>query len=130
MNYHGYELENGQVCKCGYEFRINDITKLQRVTDSLYGGTVKHISETKCPCCKRETLLLLKQKGQTYEIKGIAQKELPKIEDNIDTVTKEVTEEPKINSEESETTTNELICPVCKKTFKNKSGLTNHMKVH
>lgn len=130
MNYCGYELENGQTCKCGYQFKINDITKLQRVGESLYGGTVKHLSETKCPICKRETLLLLKQQGQTYVIKGIAQKELQKVDDNAQAVTKEVTEEPRISSEESKTTNNEIICPVCKKTFKNKHGLTNHMKVH
>ena len=130
MNYHGYELENGQVCKCGYEFKINDITKLQRVGETLYGGAVKHLSETNCPCCNRETLLLLKQQGQTYVIKGIMQKELSKIDNSTNTSTKEVTEEPRINSEESETISNEFICPVCKRIFKNKSGLTNHMKVH
>ncbi|MEI3390154.1 MAG: C2H2-type zinc finger protein [Clostridia bacterium] len=130
MNYHGYELENGQVCKCGYEFKINDITKLQRVGETLYGGTVRHLSKTNCPCCNRETLLLLKQQGQTYVIKGIMQKELSKIDNSTNTSTKEVTEEPRINSEESETISNEFICPVCKRIFKNKSGLTNHMKVH
>lgn len=131
MNYHGYELENGQTCKCGYEFKINDITKLQRIPEKdLYGGIVKHLSETKCPICKRETLLLLKQQGQTYIIKGIAQKELQKVDNNTPTVTKEVTEEPKTNSEESETTNNETTCPVCKRKFKTKSGLTSHMKTH
>jgi hypothetical protein len=130
MNYHGYELENGQVCKCGYEFKINDITKLQRVGETLYGGAVKHLSKTNCPCCNRETLLLLKQQGQTYVIKGIMQKELSKIDNSTNTSTKEVTEEPRINSEESKATSNEFICPVCKRIFKNKSGLTNHIKVH
>ena len=115
MNYHGYELENGQVCKCGYEFKINDITKLQRVGETLYGGAVKHLSKTNCPCCSRETLLLLKQQGQTYVIKGIMQKELSKIDNITNTSTKEVTEEPRINFEESETTSNEFICPVCKR---------------
>lgn len=121
MNYHGYELKNGQTCNCGYIFKINDMTKLQRIPENdMYGGIVKHLSETKCPGCGRETLLLLKQQGQTYVIKGIAQKELQK----------EVTEEPIINPEESETISNEFICPVCEKSFKSKSGLTSHMKVH
>ena len=58
------------------------------------------------------------------------EKELSKIDNSTNTSTKEVTEEPRINSEESETISNEFICPVCKRIFKNKSGLTNHMKVH
>lgn len=130
MNYQGYELRNGNKCNCGYEFKINDITKLQRVPESLYGGIVKHISETKCPMCGKETLLLLKQQGQTYVIKGIAQKETVEEVKNTSENEERILEEPKMVSDPVNNTDNELICPVCQKSFKNKSGLTNHMKVH
>lgn len=131
MNYHEYELENGKACKCGYEFKINDMTTLQRVSEKdLFSGIVKHVSETACPSCGRKTLLFLKQQGQTYAIKAIAQKELKNIEENNIISNKDEAEELKISSEAVDTSDNEITCTVCGRSFKNKSGLANHMKVH
>ena len=122
MDLQDYKIRNKTTCDCGYQFTVHDITELKRIAeDKFYGGVIKHVSETKCPKCLKETLLFLKQAGQTYEVKDIAQKDI------INSI-KGTTEKARISPNQINTTSNELICPNCKRTFKNKSGLANHMK--
>lgn len=114
MDLKDYKIKNTTKCECGYEFTIHDMKKLQRIPDNnFYGGIVKHIDEITCHNCGKDTLLFLKQTGQTYIVKDIAQKDTLVIEDN-----KEIT------------SNNEIICPVCERSFKNKSGLAIHIKTH
>lgn len=123
MDLKGYQIKNTTKCECGHIFTIYDMKKLQRLPETIYGGIVKHVDEIKCPECQKNTLLLLKQVGQTYMVKDIGQKE------NVEE--EQITLEPTtIKNESEDISNNEIICPECKKSFKNKSGLTNHMKVH
>lgn len=141
MDLKDYKIKNTTKCECGYEFTIHNMKKLQRIPDNnFYGGVVKHIDEITCPNCEKDTLLFLKQTGQTYIVKDIAQKDTLVIEANEeitenDTNTLEetstiATEASTIENSEKTTTNNEIICPVCERSFKNKSGLTIHMKTH
>lgn len=124
MNLQDYKIKNNTTCECGYKFTIKDLTKLERINDSkFYSGIVKHFSNSKCPKCQKDTVLFLKQVGQTYIVKDIAQKDIEK--ENISSV---VEEETTGNSNEENISSNEFICPTCKKAFKNKSGLTMHTK--
>lgn len=118
MELKDYKIKNTTKCGCGYEFTIRDMKKLQRLSEPIYGGAVRHVDEIECPQCQRTTLLLIKQQGQTYIVKDIAQKE--------DVSTEGAT----IDNEEPNTNSNELICPECKRSFKSKSGLAVHMKSH
>ncbi len=121
MDLKGYKIKGTTKCECGHEFVIRDMKKLQRINDDkFYGGAVRHVDEIKCPNCGKDTLLLLKQAGQTYIVKDIGQKE----ED------KDITETPKIGEDEENIISNEIICPVCQKAFKSKSGLSVHLKTH
>lgn len=130
------KIRNTTKCDCGRQFVITDIEKLQKIEDRhFYSGIVRHYSKAHCPNCGKEVILLLKQAGQTYEVINVAEEEITcknVINDNeipiknVESVEiKTITE-----SELKETSSNEIICPECKKTFKNKSGLTNHMKTH
>lgn len=119
MDLQDYKIKNTTKCDCGYEFTIHNLTELKRINDSkFYGGNIKHVSETHCPLCLRKTLLLLKQVGQTYKVVDIAQKEIK----NNDV------EQTQINSNETNTSTNEFICQNCKRVFKSKQGLAIHAK--
>lgn len=127
MDLQGYKVKNTTKCECGHEFTIYDMKTLKRVSDSrFYGGIIKHVDEIKCPECQKETLLLLKQAGQTYIVKDIAQK------DTIIEAEKEQSslEASTIENKEENALSNEIICSECQKIFKSKSGLINHMKVH
>ena len=136
MDLQDYKVENSTKCDCGYEFTIKDMTELKRINDSkFYGGNIKHVSETHCPLCLRKTLLLLKQVGQTYKVVDIAQKDRPVIKAKtitIDENAKEIknndVEQTQINSNETNTSTNEFICQNCKRVFKSKQGLAIHAK--
>lgn len=120
MDLKGYEVKNTTICDCGYEFNIYDMKRLQRIPDNkFYGGVVRHIDKIKCPKCSKETLLLIKQQGQTYIVKDIAQK------DN-----KTAQESTMIVTDKENNSSNEIICPVCQRAFKTKAGLTNHIKTH
>ena len=118
MDLKDYKIKNTTKCLCGYEFTIRDMKKLQRLSESIYSGVVKHVDEIQCPQCQRDTLLLIKQQGQTYIVKDIAQK------DNVPT------EDTTIKNEDTNIENNEIICQVCKRGFKSKSGLAVHMKSH
>lgn len=122
MDLQDYKIKNSITCDCGYEFTIKDMTELKRINDSkFYGGNIKHVSETKCPICNTDTILFLKQSGQTYVIKDIAQKDSSSINSNT-------AEQTQIDSNESNTNSNELICQSCKRVFKTKQGLAVHAK--
>lgn len=136
MNLQDYKIKNSTKCDCGYEFTIKDMTELKRINDNkFYGGNIKHVSETHCPLCLRSTLLLLKQVGQTYKVIDIAQKDRATIEaktitvnENANVITDNSIEQTQISSNESNTESNECICPNCKRVFKTKQGLAVHAK--
>lgn len=136
MNLQDYKIKNSTKCDCGYEFTIKDMTELKRINDSkFYGGNIKHVSATHCPLCLRNTLLLLKQVGQTYKVIDIAQKDRATIEaktitvdENANVITDNNIEQTQKSSNESNTESNECICPNCKRVFKTKQGLAVHAK--
>ena len=108
-------LKGTKICKCGHEFTLQDLGNLKNITDhGFYGGVVKHYSEAKCPHCNQETILLLKQKGQTWEILNTA---IP--------VKNETTE-----IEENNNTDVDFICSICGKVCKSQLGLNSHMNTH
>lgn len=112
MELNGYEIKNKTTCECGYEFTIQDMQKLQRLPETIYGGVIKHVDEIKCPKCGKDTLLLLKQQGQTYIVKDIGQKDV------------------KTENNEDNEATQEFICDICGNAFKSKSGLSSHKRSH
>ena len=126
MDLQGYEIKNRTTCECGYQFNIHNMTKLQRIADGFYGGVIKHVSETQCPQCARKTLLLIKQQGQTYIVKDIAQKE----EKNTIREADSISNSSENAIEQDEGNKEEFICPTCNRAFKSKSGLAVHMKTH
>lgn len=123
-----YDIKNTIKCDCGYEFTINDMTDLRRINkEAFYSNVVKHYSQTKCPNCNKETLLFLKQVGQTYKVIDIAINNNNN-EENI--TTENVTTSYESQNKEETSLGNELICPVCKKECKSLIGLNSHMKTH
>ena len=115
------KIRNTTKCDCGREFLTTDLEKLQRIDDkNFYSGVVKHYSKAKCPDCGKEVILLLKQHGQTYDVLNTA--EIKKENSEINETTSE--------NNTTDLESNEIICPECRRTFKNKSGLANHMKTH
>ena len=145
MDLKGYEIKNTTKCECGHEFVIKDMKKLQRIEndDKFYGGIVKHFDEIKCPVCGKDTMLFIKQQGQTYVDKDIAQRK-----ETITTESKPLQNETLLNNADNQNEniieteanigennnennpSNEIICPVCKKSFKSNSGLSRHMLTH
>lgn len=127
MNLQDYKIKNSITCDCGYVFSLQDMTQLKRLDKPVYSGNVKHVSETRCPSCSKETLLLLKQVSQSYEVVDIAQKN--KVAPKVETVEDgEVAEASKIDSNEPTNSTNEFICSNCKRVFKSKQGLAAHSR--
>ena len=127
MDITNYTVKDTTICKCGHEFDIHEINGLLQIDNhGFYSNIVKTCSKIHCPKCNQETILLLKQKGQTWEIMGIA---TPK---EIDTQKQIITKlvEQVSNKNEEENLSNEFVCPVCKKTCKNKQGLNAHIKTH
>lgn len=100
-------------CQCEkHKFTLNDLKKLEKLVDAhgFYGNLVKNYSEAECPECHQEVILLLKQKGQTWEI--------------IDTAL------TKIQNKEENSHSQEFICPICKRACKSQIGLNSHIKTH
>ena len=144
------KIRNTTKCDCGRQFVITDIEKLQRIEDKhFYSGVVRHYSKAHCPNCGKEVILLLKQAGQTYEVLNVAEEEsscenviddskrpiknVENVQVGVDINTENAQDtqiETTIDIKQKDISSNEIICPECKKTFKNKSGLTNHMKTH
>lgn len=118
---------NTKKCSCGYEFSLKDFTKLENLSDThgFYANIVKHYTMAKCPVCHKETILLLKQKGQTWEVMNTA-----KFIDVTDTNVGNLKSTATIDLKEQTNLKQEFICPVCKKVCKNKIGLNAHMKIH
>lgn len=109
---------NSKNCTCGHEFSLADVKGIERLQDAhgFYGNLVKNYSIAICPKCKKQTILLLKQTGQTWKIMNTAQ--VP------------VTQKTRTENKEENIKPQEFICPVCKKICKNKIGLNAHMKTH
>ena len=107
-----YNIKGTTKCDCGHEFTLKDFQELNRINlHGFYANQIKHYSPAVCPECKKELILLLKQKGQTYVV--------------VDTATKK----GEINTE-STNKIEEFICPTCKKVCKNQLGLNAHMRTH
>ena len=124
------KIKNTTICECGREFVITDIQKLERIDNkNFYSGVVKHYSKAICPKCGKEVILLLKQVGQTYKVLNIAENIETLIEKDNGKMANPYIETTNDNNE-ANIESNELICPVCKKECKNKSGLTAHMRTH
>lgn len=118
MNINNLEIQGSTKCNCGHEFILKDITSIEKINEhGFYSGVVKEYSKTKCPHCGQETILLIRQKGQSWEILNTAI--------NID-----IAEKPKMKIEETKQVSNEFVCSVCGKICKSKSGLTAHLKTH
>lgn len=135
MNITEYNVKDTTKCECGYQFDIHDINGLQIISNhGFYSNIVRTCSQIHCPKCKRETVLLLKQKGQTWEILGIA---TPKVEEKpiqaIKPAKKQETPKKQATTIENKTVSNsgnEFICLTCKKVCKSRIGLNAHMKTH
>lgn len=127
------KIRNTTKCDCGRQFVITDIEKLQRIEDKhFYSGVVKDYSKAHCPNCGKEVILLLKQAGQTYEVINVAEEDKNVMSDNENNINnvKNVQINTTMEDKPKNISNDEIICPECKKTFKSKSGLANHMKVH
>jgi len=128
MDIRNYDVKDTTKCECEHEFDIHEINRLLPIENhGFYSNIVKTCSLINCPKCNKETLLLLKQKGQTWEILGIANPKETNIQKQIIT---ESIEQTTIENNEEKNTTDELICPICKKVCRNKLGLNAHMKTH
>ena len=125
LNIEEYDIKNNVRCKCGRDFDIHDITKLETLNQhGFYGGVVKNYSHAECPVCHRKAVLLLKQKGQTWEIINIA---VPKAVPEEEIKIYKPKEQETLKEEK---TSNELECKVCGKVCKSKTGLIAHMRTH
>lgn len=129
---------NQKDCRCGYhEFTLEDVRSVEQLADAhgFYGNLVKHYAKAICPECTKETILLLKQVGQTWEImntavtKDITIIEAPKKEVQK-TALQDTLKQTEIKNKEENNDNQEFICPECKKVCKNKSGLAAHMRTH
>lgn len=121
------QILNTTKCTCGHQFTLKDFIKLEKLQDThgFYANLVKHYSKSKCPNCKKEVILLLKQVGQTWEIMNTAITKNMNITEN-----NKSTGETNSNLSKEKTTNQEFICPVCKKVCKSQIGLNSHIKTH
>lgn len=120
LNVEELKIKNTTKCECGHEFTEHDITELKRINkDGFYGNIVKHYSNSICPECEKEAILLLKQVGQTYKVINVATTSLENAK----------SEQEQANNDEN-MNTQEFICPECKKVCKSQIGLNSHMNTH
>ena len=129
-----YDIKGRTNCQCGHKFTLKDMKELQRINQpGFYGNIVKHYSRTKCPACKKETILFLKQAGQTWEILDIATENIKEGKNNMSiksNKTENAVKEHVSKIEQKNTNSNEIICPVCGKACKSQIGYNSHMKTH
>lgn len=140
------KILNRKDCQCGtHEFTLADVKSVEQLQDAhgFYGNLVKHFSKVICPECKNETILLLKQIGQTWQIMNTAVTddkdviEFPNYGDEEDnyikqeaTIEENTLGQPETKNNETNNQSQEFICPECKKVCKSKIGLSAHMRTH
>ena len=137
------KILNRKDCQCNkYEFTLKDVKSIEQLQDAhgFYGNLVKHYAPVLCPKCHNITVLLLKQAGQTWEIMNTAyiKEQEAKVEEiapyiNQDApmqLTEATSEQTEITNNKENDSSNEFICPVCKKVCKSKIGLNAHMRTH
>ena len=131
LNNEEYEIKGTLTCTCGHEFTLQDMKHLERINQpAFYGNIVKHYSKIKCPVCRKETILFLKQVGQTWKIIDIATKN-EKVSNNIvQEIVKTVENKSSKVVEEEKQNSNKFICEVCGKVCKSQIGLNSHLKTH
>lgn len=126
-----YDVKNRITCDCGYEFTLQDMERLTRINQSgFYGNVVKHYSHAKCKQCGKDVILLLKQVGQTYKIIDIAIENVININNNTIENVKTDTGRSNIGIDGKNNSSQEFICPECKKVCKSQIGLNSHLKTH
>ena len=131
LNNEKYEIKGTLTCTCGHEFTLQDIKDLERINQpGFYGNIVKHYSKTKCPVCKKETVLFLKQSGQTWKIIDIASKNVINDNNVPNKNVKIIENNPSEPIEEKKENDNGLTCPICGKACKSQIGLNSHLKTH
>lgn len=131
FNNEEYDIKGTLTCTCGHEFTLQDMKELERINQSgFYGNIVKHYSKTQCPVCKKETILFLKQTGQTWKIIDIATKNIKESQNIIQGIAKVIEDKPNTVIEEKKENSNGLICPICGKACKSQIGLNSHLKTH
>lgn len=134
------KILNRKDCSCNkYKFSLKDVKGIEKLVDAhgFYANLVKHYSKVVCPECHNETILLLKQMGQTWEIMNTATikkeqgtKKGKNAPYNSKDANVQLTEHAESKNKEENNSGNEFICPECKKVCKNKSGLIAHMRTH
>lgn len=124
-----FKIQDSTKCECGHEFTLKDITDLRTIDEhGFYANIVKHCSYTQCPDCNKDTLLLLRQKGQTWEIINTA---VPKAETKQEDIKGDINvEETTSQNDKEKENTQEFICPECKRVCKSQIGLNAHMRTH
>lgn len=126
LNIEEFDIKNSCKCECGREFDIHDITDLRTLNQhGFYGNVIKNYSYTQCPACHRDAVLLLKQKGQTWEVLCIA---VPKVQAKVVKQVNIVNN--KTINDTVDKVTDGLTCSICGKACKSKTGLTAHMRTH
>lgn len=135
---------NEKNCRCCFhKFEMKDIKSIEQLSDAhgFYGNLVKNYAIVECPECHEETILLLKQVGQTWDIMNTAvtnEMIAPKVITSTGKTEKElngvhqenITEQTKPKDEKKNNKSQEFICPECKKVCKSKIGLNAHMRTH
>lgn len=127
------KILNKKECRCNnHIFTLSDIKSIEPLgdADGFYGNMVKNCAIVVCPNCKRKTILLLKQAGQTWEIMNTAITEIEEDKHISKKIVEKIVENVEIKNEQPKEESNENICPVCQRAFKNKSGLNSHMRTH
>lgn len=155
------QILNTTKCECGHEYSLKDFTNLEMLQDAhgFYANLVKHYCITKCPECGANRILLLKQKGQTWEVinTAILKSDMKKCENitendskNVEIQQNEVItsngetaedfsgehlennsdEQTTIENETENNQTQEFICPECGRVCKSQIGLNSHIKTH
>ena len=131
MDIRNYDVKDTTICECGHKFDIHEINGLLTIDNhGFFSNVVRTCSHIYCPKCKKETILLLKQRGQTWEILGIATPKTAEVVKTVKTVKEQPKQQAKMENKAEKNISNELVCPICNKVCKSKIGLNAHMKTH